>query len=88
MTGLPSVWGRWTRRRRDAFRPRGPAASPSKVAPLLAILLPAAAALLVMVGAVMGRGLLFPSASDLTRPKGGAPGLSIYKKAASGPWSW
>ncbi len=32
----------------------------------------------------MTRGILFPTASDLTRPKGGAPGLSIYKKVASG----
>lgn len=49
------------------------------------LLLPVAAALLVLVGAVMTRGLLFTTASDLTRPKGGAPGLSIYKKAAAGP---
>ncbi len=73
------------RMRADTGSARGAARSGLAFKSPSAILLPAAAALLVMVGAVMGRGLLFPSASDLTRPKGGAPGLSIYKKAASGP---
>ena len=44
----------------------------------------AAAAVLVLAGAVYGRALLFPTAQELSRPKGGAPGLSIYKKTAAG----
>jgi len=53
--------------------------------PTLGPLLTAAAALLVLVGVALARGILFPSADDLTRAKGGAPGISIFRKAAAGP---
>jgi hypothetical protein len=46
---------------------------------------PAAAAVLVLVGAVMARGLLSPSQGDVIVSKSGAPGLFVYEKAASGP---
>jgi hypothetical protein len=52
--------------------------------PVSALLFPAAAVLLVLVGSIMSKGILLPSAGDLTRPKGGVPGISVYKKAASG----
>jgi hypothetical protein len=57
--------------------------APSRSLP--AFFLPAAAALLVLAGAFMARSLLSPSIDELTRPKGGEPGISIYRKAASGP---
>jgi hypothetical protein len=44
----------------------------------------AAAALLFLVGGLMARGVLFPSAEELTRPKGGSPGLAVYRKTAVG----
>ena len=53
--------------------------------PFPAFSIPAAAVLLVLAGAFMARSLLSPSTDELTRPKGGAPGISIYRKAASGP---
>ena len=49
-----------------------------------AILLSAAAAVLVLAGAVAARSFLVPTVEDLTRPKGGAPGLAVYRKTASG----
>jgi hypothetical protein len=49
------------------------------------IAFPAAAAVLVLFGAVAVRGSFFPSQGDAIRAKSGAPGLFIYKKAASGP---
>ena len=47
--------------------------------------LPAAAAVLVLFGAVMARGLLFPAQDDGIRSKGGAPGLIVYKRSPAGP---
>lgn len=74
-----------------AVRRRMLAAAPSPRAkdrvafrPASFLLFPAAAAVLVLVGAAMALGLLFPGAGDATRPKGGATGLSIYKKDGSG----
>jgi hypothetical protein len=49
-----------------------------------ALALPAAAAILVLAGAALARGYLFPSVGDLTRPKGGGPDISVYRKAPSG----
>jgi hypothetical protein len=46
---------------------------------------PSAAAVLVLVGVVMAHGLLSPDRGDGPRAESGAPGLSVYKKAASGP---
>jgi hypothetical protein len=46
---------------------------------------PAAAAVLVLAGAVMARGFLSPSQGDVIVSKGGAPGLFVYERAASGP---
>jgi hypothetical protein len=46
----------------------------------------AAAVVLIAVGFVASRSLFWsPSPDELTRPKGGAPGLLVYKKADSGP---
>ena len=53
--------------------------------PSTLIALPAAAAALLLVGFLFARDAVFPSSGDLTRAKGGAPGLSLYRKAASGP---
>jgi len=64
----------------EASRPaRGSAFKPATA------VMPAAAAVLVVVGVAMAWSLFFPSVGDLSRPKGGAPGLSIYKADASGP---
>jgi hypothetical protein len=52
--------------------------------PVAALLFPLAAAFLVFAGAVLAKGHLFPTVEDLTRPKGGAPGISVYKRAATG----
>jgi hypothetical protein len=49
-----------------------------------ALAFPAAAAILVLFGAALARGYLLPSVGDLTRPKGGGPGISVYRKAPSG----
>jgi anti-sigma factor RsiW len=50
-----------------------------------AVIYSAAAVVLVMVGFVAVRSLLWsPASDDITRPKSGAPGLFIYKKTASG----
>jgi hypothetical protein len=46
---------------------------------------PAAAAVLVLAGAVMARGLFLPARGEVVLAKGGAPGLLVYKKSASGP---
>jgi hypothetical protein len=46
---------------------------------------PAAAAVLVMAGAVMVKGFFLPARGDVVLAKGGAPGLIVYKKDASGP---
>ena len=49
-----------------------------------ALLFPAAAAILVLAGAVLAKGYLYPSAGDMTRAKGGGPGISVFRKAAGG----
>jgi len=53
--------------------------------PAAAFAFPAAAAVLVLFGAVMAKGILFPAQSDALRSKSGAPGLFVYKKSLSGP---
>lgn len=49
--------------------------------------LPIAAALLVVAGLALARTGLFPSNDELTRAKGGAPRISVYRQGASGPES-
>lgn len=76
--------------RRRMLAPSGRAAGPGSGAPRrrlrpgAAFAFPAAAAVLVLFGAVLGRGLLFPPRGDEVRAKSGVPGLLIYKKAPSG----
>ena len=67
-----------------AIRDRMVSGSPRVFRPAQAVFLPAAAALLVLVGGLMFRNLLFPDPGDLTRPKGGAPGLFVFRKTAAG----
>jgi hypothetical protein len=66
-----------------AAAPRG--AAGRRFLPARAFAFPAAAAVLVLVGAVAARGLLFPPRGELVLAKGGAPSLFVYKKAAAGP---
>jgi hypothetical protein len=67
--------------RRRMVSSMGPRRAGRGAAPLLA----AAASLLVLAGALLAKGMLFPSVDGLTRAKGGAPGISIFRKAATGP---
>jgi hypothetical protein len=53
--------------------------------PTRAVAFPAAAAILIVAGAVAARGLFPPSRGEIVLAKGGAPGLVVYKKSASGP---
>ncbi len=75
------------RRRMLSALPSTSSPRPSRLAhrPLASFAFPAAAALLVLAGTVMARGFFFPSTVELSRPKGGTPGISIYMKAPSGP---
>lgn len=50
-----------------------------------ALYLSAAALLIVLAGVALTRTLLFPSVDDLSRPKGGAPGFSVYRKSSAAP---
>jgi hypothetical protein len=67
--------------RRRMVSSMGPRRAGAASAPFLT----AAAAVLVLVGAALARGILFPSVDGLTRAKGGATGISIFRKAAAGP---
>jgi hypothetical protein len=62
-------------------------AGPRRVLPFKtrAFPLAAAAAVLVIAGFVTVRGTFPPAGGDVVLAKGGAPGLLVYKKAASGP---
>jgi hypothetical protein len=53
--------------------------------PAAAFAFPAAAAVLVLVGAVMARGILLPSQGEGIRAKGGSPAIFVYRKSPSGP---
>jgi hypothetical protein len=55
--------------------------------PAASFAFPAAAAVLVLFGAVMARGLFLPPQADEIRAKSGAPGLLVYKKTASGAFA-
>jgi hypothetical protein len=50
-----------------------------------ALAFPAAAAVLILAGAVMVRGLFPPPRGEVVLAKGGAPGLLVYRKSSSGP---
>jgi hypothetical protein len=75
----------------EGSRQGGPGESPRPWArraargPLPVLLFPAAAAVLVLAGTLLARDLLFPGLGDLTRPKGGAPGLEVFRQGPSGP---
>jgi hypothetical protein len=72
-------------RARMLSSPRPSRAEKGAFRPAPAFLFSAAAALLVIVATVLARGALFPSADDLTRAKGGAAAVFVYRNSGSQP---
>lgn len=78
----PSLRG--ARRPGAPWRTGAPRRRGAAFKPLSAILLPVAAAVLVLAGAIIAKPSLFPGADDLSRPKGAGPGLFVFTKGAQG----